>query len=151
MRAALVLSISLLLVSGALAERAWAFGGAAPAAAEDANFTAGKAAVDAGEWDKAIELMKASIASNPNNADAYNYLGYAYRKNGDFDNAFAAYAKALAIDPKHRGANEYLGEAYLETGQIEKARAQLERLDDLCPFGCPEYTELKKRLEAKEG
>ena len=52
--------------------------------------------------------------------------------------ALPAYNKALAIDPKHRGANEYLGELYLQLGDLAKAEERLEKLDDICFYGCGE-------------
>ena len=82
------------------------------------------------------------------NADAYNWLGYAYRNQGDYEQSFANYNKALLIDPRHRGAHEYIGEAYLKTGNVAKAEEFLKRLDSLCTFGCAEYTELKNKIAA---
>ncbi len=55
------------------------------------------------------------------------------------------------IDPDHKGANEYLGELYVQTGQMALAREHLEKLDDLCTFGCEEYDDLKAVVEAQAG
>ncbi len=49
---------------------------------------------------------------------------------------------------RHRGANEYLGELYLQTGDLAKAKERLEKLDDICFFGCGEYNDLKAAIEA---
>jgi hypothetical protein len=35
-------------------------------------------------------------------------------------------------------------------GNVPKAREHLARLDDLCSFGCEEYTKLKKEVAAYE-
>ncbi|HEX6956617.1 MAG TPA: tetratricopeptide repeat protein [Ferrovibrio sp.] len=117
-----------------------------PAKAEDPNFTEGKKAIDNKDWAKAIPLFQAVVAKDNTNADAYNWLGYAYRNQGNYELSFANYSKALAINPRHRGAHEYLGEAYLKTGNLAKAEEQLNELDRLCIFGCAEYTELKKKI-----
>ncbi|MZR30985.1 tetratricopeptide repeat protein [Sneathiella litorea] len=114
---------------------------------QNADFAAGKAAIDAEQWDAAIAAFTKVTSSEPNNADAYNYLGYANRKLKNYDAAFANYNKALDIDPEHKGANEYIGEAYLQTGNLKMAEEHLVKLDALCFFGCPEYTMLKRAVE----
>ncbi|MEQ8710439.1 MAG: tetratricopeptide repeat protein [Rhodospirillales bacterium] len=111
-------------------------------------FVAAEAAVDAGDYEDAIEKLTRLIADEPKNADAYNYLGYSNRKLGRMDQARNWYAKALDIDPRHLGANEYLGELYVQTGEMDKAAAQLDILDGLCFFGCPEYDQLKRSIAA---
>ena len=112
----------------------------------DPNFTEGRKAIDNKDWAAAIPLFQAVVAKDPQNADAYNWLGYAYRNQGNYEQSFVHYEKALAIDPRHRGAHEYIGEAYLKTGNLAKAEEHLSRLDSLCVFGCAEYTELKKKI-----
>ena len=109
----------------------------------DPNYTAGKQAIDAKDWNKAIELLSKADA---NSADTQNLLGYANRNLGKFDLAFKHYGQALRIDPKHRGAHEYVGEAYLLTNNLAKAEEQLSALDKLCFFPCEEFTDLKKKV-----
>jgi tetratricopeptide (TPR) repeat protein len=125
-------------------------GGNDSAAASKANpyLAAGKTAIDGQKWTMAIEQLTKAVAEEPKNADAHNYLGYAYRKSGNYDQAFSHYKQALAINPDHRGAHEYIGEAYLETNDLASAQKHLDALDDLCLFGCKEYTELKDRIAA---
>ncbi|MBK8175614.1 MAG: tetratricopeptide repeat protein [Rhodospirillales bacterium] len=118
----------------------------APARPANPDYAAGKAAIDAGDYTKAITLMSKVAAAEPQNADAMNYLGYSYRQLGDYPASLAWYQKALAVNPDHRGANEYLGELYLQMGDVAKADAQLAKLDDLCLFGCEEYDDLKAAI-----
>ncbi len=106
--------------------------------------------INAGNYDRAIELLQQAIASDSQNADAWNYLGFSQRKLKRFDQALVAYQKALDIDPQHRGANEYLGELYLQTGNLAKAKERLEKLDDVCFFGCDEFDDLKQAIKAYE-
>lgn len=115
-------------------------------AKESGDFTTGKAAIEAGDYDRAVTLMTRVVAAEPGNADALNYLGYSHRKLGNFPESLSWYLKALAADPDHRGANEYLGELYLQMGEIDKARLQLSKLDTLCYFGCEEYDDLKEAI-----
>lgn len=114
----------------------------------DPDYTQGVKAVDAQDWKRAITLLTGVVQRDNKNADAFNYLGYSFRKSGDYDSAFISYKKALKINPDHKGAHEYIGEAYLETGDLAQAEAHLKRLDSLCLFGCAEYTALKKAVAA---
>jgi Flp pilus assembly protein TadD len=99
-----------------------------------------------GDYDDAIELLEKVVRKQPNNADAYNYLGFSHRKLKDFEPAYKYYVKALQIDPNHKGALEYLGELYLETGDVENAEAMLARLKAACPTGCPEQDDLSEMI-----
>ncbi len=116
--------------------------------AKTSNFEDGVAAVKAENYERAIDLLQKLVAVDPENADAWNFIGFSHRKLDNLDRALPAYNKALAIDPKHRGANEYLGELYLRIGDLAKAEELLEKLDDICTFGCKEYSDLKTAIEA---
>ena len=61
-------------------------------------------AIDAKNWELAVDSFNKVVAQDPKNADAYNYLGYSNRWLGRYDAAFAAYDRALALDPNHKGA-----------------------------------------------
>jgi tetratricopeptide (TPR) repeat protein len=112
----------------------------------DPDYAAGKAAAEKKDFATAVMHLEKAVATNAENADAFNLLGYSQRNLGDFDAAFASYGKALAINPKHKGAHEYIGEAYLKTGNLEKAEEHLKKLDDICFFGCDEFDELKAKI-----
>ncbi len=138
-----VIAAMLAVVAGS----AGAFTGGQPQA--DSPFDKAAKAVNAGDFSGAIPILRDVVAKDPDNADAYNYLGYSYRKLGQIDEAKAYYLQALEIDPEHKGANEYLGELYLELGDIAGAEARLEVLDDACGlFGCEEFDELEEKIEA---
>lgn len=122
-------------------------GSDAEVGADDPAFVEGRAAIDAEDWPRAVAAMKQAIAANPDNPDAHNWLGFAYRKQGNFEASFAAYGEALRLNPQHKAAIEYLGEAYLMTGQLEKAEAQLAELARLCsPIPCEEHKDLKRAI-----
>ena len=118
----------------------------------DPNYTTAVQKIEAGDYEAAIPLLLSVAEKDPDNADAFNYLGYANRKLQRYAVALEHYQKALSIDSRHRGAHEYVGELYLETGNLEKAEEHLAALDRICFFGCDEYDVLKERVEAyREG
>jgi tetratricopeptide (TPR) repeat protein len=121
-----------------------------PRPGEDPSYTQAVRAIEAGQYKAAIPLLEGVVTRDQRNADAYNWLAYAVRKDGDPARAIPIYQKALALDPKHRGAHEYIGEAYLMLGDVGSARQHLARLDSLCFFGCSEYRDLKQAIEAFE-
>jgi Flp pilus assembly protein TadD len=125
-------------------------GPSTPAKAEDPDYTAGVKAIKAENFAAAIPLLERVVARDTNNADAYNNLAYAIRRNGDPARSIPIYQKALAIDPKHRGAHEYIGEAYLMLDDLPKAKEHLRGLDSLCVFSCSEYRDLKKAVDVYE-
>ena len=51
--------------------------------------------------ERAIKKLKKAIKEEPDNADIYNYLGFAHRKIGDYDKSKIYYEKALSIQPDH--------------------------------------------------
>jgi Flp pilus assembly protein TadD len=115
-------------------------------AAPNSDYMAGKAAVEAGDYEAAIAHLNKAVSANARDADALNYLGYSHRQLGNFEESLNWYLKALAVNPDHRGALEYLGELYLEMNQPAQAQQQLDKLGRLCFFGCEEYDDLKQAM-----
>jgi tetratricopeptide (TPR) repeat protein len=125
------------------------YGAPAPA---DPVLSAARDAAARQDFTNAAALMREAVATAPANADYHNLYAYAVRKgpNPDMDLVFRHYQEALRLEPKHRGAHEYIGEAYLMVGNVAKAKEHLARLDQLCFFGCAEYTDLKKAVATYE-
>ena len=157
-RRAISTAIVMFVLGTGLADRARADGGggsderpsAARPAPDDPDYTAGVQAIKANQFAAAIPLLQRAAGRDPRNADAFNWLAYATRRNGDPAGSIPIYQKALAIDPKHRGAHEYIGEAYLRLGDVAKAKEHLARLDSICLLPCSEYRDLKKAVERYE-
>ena len=120
--------------------------GTSPAKPVDPNFAQAKVAIEARSYAAAMPLLQQVVAKDPQNADAYNLMGYATRKSGDANGSLQYYTTALQIDPKHLGAHEYIGEAYLMLDRPQEAQQHLARLDSLCLFGCTEYRMLKTAI-----
>lgn len=145
----LVVLLAALTLSGQPAVAAGGGGGdSMPAVPEDPDYVAGRQAVEAMNWQAALDAFNKVVAKDPGNANAQNYLGYTYRRSGQLDLAFKHYEEALRLNPKHRGAHEYMGEAYLMVNNLAKAEEQLKELDRLCLFPCDEYSDLKKAVAA---
>jgi tetratricopeptide (TPR) repeat protein len=145
------LVLTLMTVSLALA--AWAAGGGGGFDEDSGKPDAYRQAVKAikeQDYKGAIDSLTKYVADHADDADGYNYLGFAYRKVGDYDNALKYYGRALELNPKHRGAHEYMGEAYLELNQPEEAKKHLAALDKLCWLPCKPYSDLKKAVAAYE-
>ena len=55
------------------------------------DYQAGQAAVEGGDYQGAVEHLMKAVAARPDNADAYNRLGYTHRKLQNVPQAFAYY------------------------------------------------------------
>ena len=116
----------------------------------DARYSDALRLINLGQYDAAIEELRTASAVLGPHPDVLTYIGFANRKKGEKDTAFAYYNAALAIAPDHLSANEYLGEYYVELGDLDRARAQLDKLNALCPFGCAQTEELSQWIADAE-
>jgi Flp pilus assembly protein TadD len=117
------------------------------ASTRDADYAAGKQAMDKKDWPEAAKRFTAALKRNPDNPDLQNYLGYTHRNLKQFDLAFKYYKRAIEIDPRHRGAHEYIGEAYLMTGDLANAEKHLAALRNICLLPCEELEDLEKAVK----
>ena len=111
------------------------------------EMTAARDAIEKMDYWGAISALNNVITSDPRNADAFNLLGFSYRKLHNYEAAERNYQRALRIDPDHKGALEYLGELYVETHRTAKAKDLLTHLERLCPAGCEALTDLREAFE----
>lgn len=112
----------------------------------DADYAAGKKAVDRKDWAEAVRLFELSEKRHPDHADLQNILGYSYRNQKNYDLAFKHYERALQIDPRHRGAHEYIGETYLLVGDVAGAERHLAALKEICLLPCDELKDLDRAI-----
>lgn len=120
---------------------------ALPLAAQDSQFfTAGKAALQADEPEKAAGFFEKAVAANPKNADYQFYLGAAYgnwamkasiiKKPSLASKARTAFERAVQLDPRHWEARFglitfYLAAPSMMGGSEEKALAQAAEMKKL--------------------
>ena len=112
----------------------------------DPDYVAGKKAIEAEDWQRAIALLNKAVLRDDNTADTHNLLGFAYRHAGDFERAFTHYHRALNLNPRHRGAHEYIGVAYLLQDNLPKAEEHLAALKQICLIPCEEYEDLDAEI-----
>ena len=86
---------------------------------------AGKAAAKArGEFEKSLKDFRTAAKLDPKLYQAYNGMGYAYRKTGDYAAALEMYDQAIKLAAPNffPEAVEYRAEAYLALNRLDDAR-----------------------------
>lgn len=121
MKFRIFLSVALLL---ALAAPTLAWADAA------GDLAAGRTALEAGEFDKAENLLSAAAQALPNSVEAQLALADCYVKLGDLEKALARYRAVLKISPEHVAAKRIVaaltGERTSFDEQLAAARALIE-------------------------
>ena len=74
------------------------------------------------EYTKALQDFTKAATLNPSMPQAYNGMGFSYRKLGDYEKALTNYDKALELAPRFPDAIEYRGEAYLALNRLDDAK-----------------------------
>ena len=108
----------------------------------------GRAALNAGETQGAIDLFEAALAVDPAYTPIYLELAEAARQEGLQGKAIHYYRAALERDPKNFAAISGEGEALLEKGAVEKARRNLAQLESMCGSACDETRQLAAALDS---
>jgi tetratricopeptide (TPR) repeat protein len=92
-------------------------------------FNYGMAAEQAGLYDKAADLLRKSIALDPeNSAEAFNYLGYMWADhNMNLDEAETMIRRALQSEPNNASYLDSLGWVEFRKGQFDRALDNLLR------------------------
>src|SRR4051812_43831751 len=110
----------------------------------DADYAAGKQAIENKNWAEAAKRFQMASVRQPDNADIENYLGYAHRNLKQFDAAFKHYKQALVLNPRHRGAHKNIGKAFLMVKDLPSGEKNFAALRKICLLPCKELTDLKK-------
>lgn len=74
---------------------------------------------------KSIDKFKQATELDPAYHEAWNMLGYCYRKTGQLGSSSAAYRACLKLKPDYAEAHEYLAELALLMGNVKKAQDEL--------------------------
>lgn len=117
------------------------------AATHDADYAAGKAAMDKKNWNEAVKRFHQAALRAPDSADLHNYLGFSYRNLKQMDLALKYYKRSIELSPRHRGAHEYIGEVYLLMNDLPNAEKHLAALRDICLLPCDELGDLESAIK----
>ncbi len=109
-------------------------GGQAPSSALVAE---GKQAIEAGNFEKAAEVLTKAAAETPDDPQAFFYLGVAKEQLGSADEAVAAYEKAISLEPKLIDASVNLSALLTDLQKDEQALSVVEKALELVPEDMP--------------
>ncbi|GGD94345.1 hypothetical protein GCM10011515_12700 [Tsuneonella deserti] len=104
--------------------------------------TEGRAAIAAGQPDKAVDAFEAALTIDPAATSIFLDLAQAARLNGLQGKAIRYYRLALAREPENLAALSGEGAALVEKGAMEKARRNLAKLRSMCGDTCEETRQL---------
>lgn len=133
--------IALLFATPAMAAGSYRYEPSASKLINDA-----KKLIEKEKYKRAIVKLEKAKKDEADNADIFNYLGFAHRKIGNYEESKIYYQEALSIQPDHKLALEYQGELFLTLNDINSAQSNLMKLEALCPQGCDALEDLNKAV-----
>lgn len=97
---------------------------------EDAELTEVRKAFTAGNYQRAIEVLKSYVEKKPDRVEGYYYLGLSHSALRQNDESIAALEKAVAIKPQMAVMHFELGQSYLAAKNYEAAVKQYQWLSE---------------------
>ncbi|PJB33072.1 MAG: hypothetical protein CO109_01205 [Deltaproteobacteria bacterium CG_4_9_14_3_um_filter_65_9] len=97
------------------------------------KFNAGVAALNRGDAEEALLLLREVTASSPGLVEGWNALGLALLRQKRLDEADAVFSKVLSLSPRYALGLLNAGLLRLEQGRIEEGAALFSRAADLSP------------------
>lgn len=101
--------------------RIWALWVATPSDTAQLLMARAKAAVDAKQYDVALELLDAIVKLRPDYVEAWNRRATVYYLKDDYDHALHDLEQVLAREPRHFGALAGLGMIMRDLGDDKRA------------------------------
>ena len=98
-----------------------------------AAMTMAGAELTKGNSEGAVKIFTDLLATNPNNPDAYNQIGYYYAFRGDTDRALENLRKYQFMLPESANPYDSLGEVLAYSGRYDEAIASLNRALQIKP------------------
>lgn len=86
---------------------------------------------DAGEYDRALELLQEGLLQYPESVDLHVGIGYVRMAREEFAWGLKAFEKSLTLDPEHEDGWVGRGEALLKFGRVDEALACFRKIDGL--------------------
>ena len=97
-----------------------------------------------GDADEAAKWAEAALKISPNQAMAYNLLGYVEMSRGNFAAAESSLRKYTFIAPNQSNPHDSLGELYTVTGRWDDAVAEFEKALAVNPKFFPAYLHIAR-------
>jgi Tfp pilus assembly protein PilF len=79
-----------------------------------------------GEFDRAVELYKRSLALHPT-AEAHTFLGWTYHFQGKIEDAISECRRAIEVDPEFGNPYNDIGSYLISLGRLDEAVPWLEQ------------------------
>jgi len=79
-----------------------------------------------GEFDRAVELYKRSLALHPT-AEAHTFLGWTYHFQGKVEDAISECKRAIEVDPEFGNPYNDIGSYLISLGRLDEAVPWLEQ------------------------
>lgn len=108
----------------------------------------GRAALAAGDADRAQDLVESGLAVDPRNRDGFVALAEISRTRDLPGLAIRYYREALSIEPNDLDALSGQGEVLVERGAVARARQNLARIEAICETRCAPANELAAVIAA---
>ena len=86
---------------------------------------------DAGEYDRALELLQDGLKRYPDAVDLHVGMGYVRLAREEFAWGLKAFEKALTLDPEHEDGWVGRGESLLKFGRVDEALACFRKIDEM--------------------
>lgn len=107
----------------------------------EAYYLKGRALINLGRYDEAIEELINSLALNEDNIDARQYIAKAYALKGDLDYALKVYDSILDIDDKYFEALQGKALIYFDQKNYMDAEKFFRKANDISPLS--DYADYK--------
>ncbi|MGH9368597.1 MAG: tetratricopeptide repeat protein [Thermoanaerobaculia bacterium] len=102
-----------------------------------------------GNAERALQILSELLAIEPNNADAYNLIGYNYAYRGDYEKAIENIRKYQFMAPDQANPYDSLGEIQAYSGHYDEAIQNLNQALKLKPDFFASYSHLGVAYEGK--
>jgi TolB-like protein/Flp pilus assembly protein TadD len=100
-----------------------------------------------GNSDRAIKIFEELLSIDPNNAEAYNQIGYLYGWRGEYEKAAEAFKRYQLLEPDTPNPYDSLGEVQAYSGRYDEAIENLNRALAIKPDFVDSYVHLAVAYE----
>jgi tetratricopeptide (TPR) repeat protein len=115
----------------------------------DALSLLGSLALQRGDFDGAIDLIRRATVSRPEFADAHKSLGVLLARKGRLDEALSSYRRAIELRPKDARAHFGIGDILIKTDHLDDAIAAYAKAVESAPDFGDAYDKLAAALDRK--